>query len=240
MIQNRLENPLVAGNAIVFLDVRMIFVRREVSGYLGNMLREPPAMAGRASRVRQAVPQADRGGDGVQVEAPRAEERAPVVPPAFVSSRPPVKEFVRKVLRDFHAVGGIGASPITPQFQPPFWPRQPDVHLRRLGPELRPRGVPVFEEDPDFLPVRVVHSLEEVKARGIKWPERGNQADRFDRIGQERCGGQGIRAAAGKPPRGNPADTQLAQNGLNVRRAVGDRPARHWRRPAVAGPVIAD
>src|SRR6266849_10923932 len=98
------------------------------------------------------MPQADRGGDSAQFETPRAEERAPVIPPALVPSGPPVAESVSEVLGDLHAMRWIGARPITPQLQPPLGPRQPVVHLSRLGLERRPSRAAVFEEDPDLIP----------------------------------------------------------------------------------------
>src|SRR5215472_17228787 len=76
--------PRVGGAAVVLFDVGVVILSREMSDDVRDLLGEPAAMARRASCVGQAMPQADRGGNGVQFEPPRTEERAPVVPPALI------------------------------------------------------------------------------------------------------------------------------------------------------------
>jgi hypothetical protein len=117
-------DPGVSVCAVVLLDVRVVLVFGEVRGEVQDALRDPSAMAWRAVLVGQPVPETDRSGDGLQVEAPRAQERAPVVPPALIAPRPAVLPGRREVACCLLAVSGVCASPVPPPPQPASWDRQ--------------------------------------------------------------------------------------------------------------------
>ena len=90
--QDLAPDPGVGIGPVDFLDIRVVFVFREVGDDVRDALGEPSAMAWRAAPVGQAVPETDRSGDGAEIKAPWTEGRGPVVPPAVITMGPTVPE----------------------------------------------------------------------------------------------------------------------------------------------------
>jgi hypothetical protein len=119
-------DPRVSGAAVVLLDIGVVIIGRKMGGDVRDPLCEPAAMSRRASFIGQAMPQADRRGDGGQAEAPRTQESAPIVPPALVAACPPILETRGEIVCRLLAVRSVGAA------RSPHRPSQPSGVDRRL------------------------------------------------------------------------------------------------------------
>lgn len=84
--------PRVGGGAVVVLYVGVVVVLGKMRCDVRYPCYQPACVARRAPGIGQAVPQADRCPDRVKLEAPRAEERVPVVPPSVARAYGPPPE----------------------------------------------------------------------------------------------------------------------------------------------------
>src|SRR5216683_3469982 len=114
LISEQATWPFVSGGPVVVLDIGVVLGFGKMRGHAGHPFGQPARVARRAPGIGQPVPQADRGSDGGQIEAPWTEEGAPVVPPAIIAVGPTVLVDRGEVVRCFLAVRRVLACSVAP------------------------------------------------------------------------------------------------------------------------------
>lgn len=157
--------PRVCRAAVVLLDIGVVLIAGEVGGDMRDTASQPAGVGGGNGGILQAVPQADRGLDVGEVELPRTEGCAPVVPPSLVVLAEPVASAYGEIISPLAAVRSVLPGPFPPSVQPPVGRGMPRDDLRCPDPKFGSCLRGLVEELADLFAEGIAHAAREVKAR---------------------------------------------------------------------------